>query len=167
MNPKNAIRIPYTFTHQSSVRDHEEKTMSHKRIVAGLVAALAVLTANLIAQAPAGAIGPAAPSAEAAGDIGVQGCARADHPWSDKDRNTGNVDGQGVHIRTGPHTSCTSLGLLYPSYGLSYDCFDEGDTVIRNGITFRTWTHLRRNGTTIQGWVSDAYLNDAGSFQHC
>ena len=91
-------------------------------------------------------------------DVGVLGC--ANHSHSTLDTATGRTRGNGVRIRSGPHTTCTALGLASSNQVLDYRCF----TVNEQG---RTWTFLRNNATGVHGWVRDDQLNDGGSFVHC
>jgi hypothetical protein len=92
------------------------------------------------------------------GDVGVLGC--ANHSHSNLDTATGRTRGNGVRIRSGPHTTCAVLGLASSNQVLDYRCF----TVNEQG---RTWTFLRNNATGVHGWVRDDQLNDGGSFVHC
>jgi len=89
------------------------------------------------------------------------------HSWSNRDSDTGRVLASGVRIRAYPHTSCTANGLAYPSHVLEYDCYTSGSTVTGPNGTMSTWTHVRNATTGVRGWVSDAYLNDYGSFVPC
>ncbi|MFC7550484.1 SH3 domain-containing protein [Plantactinospora sp. GCM10030261] len=52
----------------------------------------------------------------------------------------------GANIRTGPSTSCTSLGLGYPSHVVRLDCQKAG------------WTHVHNETTGTLGWVRNDML---------
>lgn len=123
------------------------------RRIIGIGAGLLLVVASLgVTASSAGAEG-AVPQ-----DIGVQGC--ANHAHSNIDSNTGQTNGTGVRIRSGPHTTCTIRGLANPGQVLDYHCFNVNEAG-------RTWTFLRNTATGVQGWVRDDLLNDAGSFVHC
>ncbi|HEY3502046.1 MAG TPA: SH3 domain-containing protein [Actinocatenispora sp.] len=76
-----------------------------------------------------------------------------DH-WANVDNFTGKYfDGSGVHIRTGPSTSCTSLGSGYTSHNITIHCYD----------TLKGWSHIRDNTTGVSGWVDARYLKITGT----
>ncbi len=90
--------------------------------------------------------------------VGILAC--TGHAHSNKDARSGRFfDGSNVNIRRGPHTSCTSDGQGQLTHNVDYHCFDQGDSVTRNGTTYVTWTYLRDTTTGVQGWVSDAFLD--------
>jgi hypothetical protein len=91
-------------------------------------------------------------------DIGVLGC--GNHSHSNQDDDKGRTRGNGVRIRSGPHTSCAILGLASSNQVLDYRCF----TFNEQG---RSWTFLRNDATGVHGWVRDDQLADGGSFKHC
>ncbi len=72
-----------------------------------------------------------------------------------------------VNIRTGPHTSCGSLGFGQLSHGVDFHCFTNGDRVSANGYTTYTWTYLKDTTTGVSGWVADALLDGLGSGIAC
>ena len=100
-----------------------------------------------------------------AGLIGVSSApAQADcsHAWSNKDAGTGSAiwSDPTAKLRTGPHSSCSLVNWLPGGTTLYYHCY----TINADG---NTWTHARRAGTDIQGWVWDEYLSDGGSTKRC
>jgi SH3-like domain-containing protein len=52
--------------------------------------------------------------------------------------------GEGVNIRTGPSTSCTSLGLGYEDQKVTLYCVNSS----------YTWVYLKDDATGVKGWVS-------------
>lgn len=76
-------------------------------------------------------------------------------------------NGSNVNIRTGPHTSCGSLGYGQLSHGVDFHCFTSGDRVSANGRTTYTWTYLKDTSTGVSGWVADALLDGLGSGIAC
>ncbi|HEY3506258.1 MAG TPA: SH3 domain-containing protein [Actinocatenispora sp.] len=104
------------------------------------VAMTAAVAAGAGAWATAASAQPAAPAS----------C--PDNSWK-YDSGTGKIfTANGVHIRTGPSTSCTSLGLGYTSHSVTVHC--SKDHV--------TWSHIRDNTTGVSGWVDYHYLNVVG-----
>jgi len=63
--------------------------------------------------------------------------------------------GNGVNIRTGPSTSCTSIGLGYLSHRVNYRCYGLGQSV----SGWNTWTYLTDITTGKTGWVNDSLLD--------
>jgi uncharacterized protein YraI len=55
--------------------------------------------------------------------------------------------GDGVNIRTGPSTSCTSKGLGYRVHSVTYHCEGSG------------WVYLTDNTTGVTGWSSGAFVH--------
>ncbi|MBN1174164.1 MAG: hypothetical protein JXA67_18480 [Micromonosporaceae bacterium] len=83
-----------------------------------------------------------------------------DNGWSIKDGRYGQYfASNGINIRTGPSTACTSLGLGYSSYSVMLDCYKSG----QNG----TWSHLWVENTGVQGWVKDSLLVGGGANTYC
>ncbi|MEV0005080.1 hypothetical protein AB0H28_22735 [Micromonospora sp. NPDC050980] len=86
-----------------------------------------------------------------------------------------NVDGKfgrlfnatNVNIRTGPHTTCGSLGYGQLSHNVDFHCFASGDRVSANGHTTYTWTYLKDTTTGVSGWVADALLDNLGGNVAC
>ncbi|MFR9780585.1 hypothetical protein ACL02O_31620 [Micromonospora sp. MS34] len=76
-------------------------------------------------------------------------------------------NGSNVNIRSGPHTSCTSLGYGQLSHYVDFHCYHSGDRVTANGHTTYTWTYLKDTTTGISGWVADALLDGLGSGIAC
>jgi SH3-like domain-containing protein len=63
--------------------------------------------------------------------------------------------GNGVNIRTGPSTSCTSKGLGYTSHGLRVRCVDLADD----------WDYVTDTTTGVTGWVADQYVGGYAAVQ--
>jgi hypothetical protein len=86
------------------------------------------------------------------------------HPgWSDKDKeSSGSVaDEFGyAEIHSGPNAGCTTVDYALSGEVLYYHCY------VFNSAG-NTWTHLRIDGTSIEGWVWDDYLDDGGSLYKC
>lgn len=72
----------------------------------------------------------------------------------------GHAAPNGVNIRTGSSTSCTSVGQAQASHTLDYYCYTVGN----DGYT---WTYLKDLSTGKLGWVRDDLLADDGSFYYC
>lgn len=89
------------------------------------------------------------------------------HGHRNADSVTGSFTGNGVNIRTGPHSppglSCTSLGQGQRGDGADFHCWTFGDAV----GDFTTWSWVRNTRTGVQGWVSDAFLSNGGSLVEC
>ena len=65
----------------------------------------------------------------------------------------------GVNMRTGSDTSCTSVGLLLQGQRADYHCYTVNRTY--------TWTFLRNVSTGQTGWVRDDFLPGYGSNVSC
>ncbi|MET8544322.1 SH3 domain-containing protein [Kitasatospora sp. NPDC004799] len=120
---------------------------------------VAVLAATLVAGT-ALAMAPTVATAGTSGEAGLLSCT---HAWSNQDPDGSNpktITRSGVNVRQGPHTTCGSVGTLNPGDQVFYHCFTttQGDG---------TWTHLRKAGTTLNGWVKDTLLPDGGSNYPC
>lgn len=77
----------------------------------------------------------------------VQGSAQA---------TVGNTDGDGLTIRTGPHTSSGSLGLAWDGQVVTLSCQAHGDTVTNTkGFTSDLWDYVPQ----LSGYLADAYMN--------
>lgn len=63
-------------------------------------------------------------------------------------------DGDGVRIRTGPHTSCTAVGEGFRSQSVTLYCYTTGDSV--GGDPY--WDRLKDNATGKAGYASEVYL---------
>jgi hypothetical protein len=72
-----------------------------------------------------------------------------------------------VNIRSGPHTSCGSLGYGQLSHSVDFHCYTSGDRVSANGHTTYTWTYLKDTTTGVSGWVADALLDGLGGGIAC
>ncbi|MDG4801892.1 hypothetical protein [Micromonospora sp. WMMD980] len=108
----------------------------------------------------------------AAGVAVVTGAAPASASCSHSHSNVDNKFGQlfnatNVNIRTGPHTTCGSLGYGQLSHNVDFHCFASGDRVSANGHTTYTWTYLRDTTTGVSGWVADALLDNLGGNVAC
>ena len=90
----------------------------------------------------------------------AQAASCPDNGWSIKDGSTGRFfNTNGVNIRTGPSTRCTSVGQGQRSHTVQLDCFKAGDG--------GTWSHLFDSTTGKEGWVKDTLLVSNGSPIHC
>jgi hypothetical protein len=82
------------------------------------------------------------------------------HPaWRNADEGSGHVIQSSVAIHNGPYADCGTTFYVFPSDLLYYHCY------IFNGSN--TWTHLRLSGSTLEGWVWDAHLDDGGAAAQC
>lgn len=94
----------------------------------------------------------AAPSSYAAAD-GAQACT---HPaWSNKSSGKGQPSGSVTYLRTGPNKDCGITAEVYSSV-MFYHCW------VTNSAGNK-WTHVRIDGTEINGWVYNPQLDDGGS----
>ncbi|WP_405796298.1 hypothetical protein [Streptomyces sp. NBC_01506] len=130
--------------------------MSMKKSMALLAATGVAGTALVLA--------PTAATAKTSDAVGVLSCS---HAWSNKDPDGSNpktINRTGVNIRSGPHaaagSACGVVGSLTTGNQVFYHCY----TVTQNE---GTWTHLRKNGTSLDGWVKDTLLPDGGSSYQC
>lgn len=112
----------------------------------GTMAALPLLVASagLMATAPAAG---AATSAAAA----------CTHPaWQNKSGGEGTAAGSSALVRTGPSADCAVTAEVGTSVTLFYHCW------VTNSAGNK-WTHVRIDGTQINGWVYNGNLDDGGS----
>lgn len=79
---------------------------------------------------------------------------------SNKDSATGHTTTNGVNIRTGSGTSCTSVGQAQTSHTLDYYCYTAGN----DGFS---WTYLKDLSTGKVGWIRDDLLSNTGSWSYC
>ena len=86
-----------------------------------------------------------------------------DNPHPNLDGWTGKFTGNNVNIRTGPHTSCTSLGQGLLGDTAVYFCWVPGDWV----YNMASWTYVYDTRNRVSGWVSDYYLSDGGAYSVC
>ena len=113
--------------------------MKLKKPVIAVVMTAAIAT-GIGAWATAASAQPAAPAS----------C--PDNNWINFNSGTGNLfEADGVHIRTGPSTTCTSLGSGYTSHNITVHCYNN-----------QGWTHIRDNTTGVSGWVNTDYLKISG-----
>lgn len=118
------------------------------------IGAAVVLTVATAGAVVAGTAGPAS-----------AGCS---HSHSNVDSKFGQLfNATNVNIRTGPHTTCASLGYGQLSHTVDFHCFASGDRVTANGKTTYTWTYLRDVTTGVSGWVADALLDNLGGNVAC
>ncbi|MGW3208399.1 SH3 domain-containing protein [Streptomyces sp. NPDC001135] len=97
----------------------------------------------------------AAPTASASA---ASGCFNPPHP--DKDSATGHVNaGQTAPLRVGFNSACGTVVTLKSNWKLYYHC------VAFNGSSW--WTHVRVEGSNLEGWVWDMNLNNGGSDKEC
>ena len=83
--------------------------------------------------------------------------------WSDKDANgwgTGKPATGTIPLRNGIYADCDPVAGVDVNRKLWYHCY-------RRNSYGNTWTHLRIDGTTINGWVYDGNLDDNGSGYPC
>lgn len=140
--------------------------MRLRNFVLGAVGTGSLLVGAMVLPADANPHRPTGAKAHASAAVG--GTRDCSHSHTNRDPRSGQFfDGSGVNIRTGPHTSCTSVGHGQLSHMVDYHCYAVGDTV--NG--WSTWTYLRDVTTNTYGWVNDSHLDyrDAtrGSFYEC
>ncbi|PRY40670.1 SH3 domain-containing protein [Umezawaea tangerina] len=122
-------------------------------LVSRSITALSVAAALLMSGA---ATALAAPPGEAA--VSVQaGC--PDNTWSNQDNRTGKLVLTAANIRTGPSTTCTSVGQAQTSHSVTLHCWKPG----QDG----TWSHARDNSTGKQGWIKDTLLAGNGAMIAC
>ncbi|MFE9957621.1 hypothetical protein [Micromonospora sp. NPDC005299] len=118
------------------------------------IAAAVALTAGCTGVSVVSAAGPAS--------------ATCSHAHSNIDTKVGTLfNATNVNIRTGPHTTCGSLGYGQLSHSVDFHCFTNGDRVSANGHTTYTWTYLKDTTTGVSGWVADALLDSLGSGIAC
>ena len=67
----------------------------------------------------------------------------------------GHFTGDGVNIRTGPSTSCTSRGLGYRSHAVIVHCYGSG------------WVYLTDTTTRVTGWSSSQFVSSSGAAVVC
>ncbi|MGC4888783.1 hypothetical protein [Micromonospora sp. DT227] len=121
----------------------------------------------------ASSIGAAALLTVAAAGVAVVGAAApasatCSHSHSNVDTKFGQLfNATNVNIRSGPHTTCGSLGYGQLSHNVDFHCFASGDRVSANGHTTYTWTYLRDTTTGVSGWVADALLDNLGGNVAC
>ncbi|GAA3762780.1 hypothetical protein [Micromonospora maritima] len=121
---------------------------------ASSIGAAVILT---VAAAGVAVVGAAAPAS-----------ASCSHSHSNVDPKFGQLfNATNVNIRTGPHTTCGSLGYGQLSHSVDFHCFASGDRVSANGHTTYTWTYLRDTTTGVSGWVADALLDNLGGNVAC
>jgi len=94
---------------------------------------------------------------------GVAEAVTCGQSWSDNDKTgSGFPDGPGdggVYMHTGYYGDCPSVGKVR-GYRLWYHCY-------RTNSYGNTWTHVRMDGSNINGWVYDPYLSNGGSTVPC
>ncbi|WP_424886961.1 SH3 domain-containing protein [Streptomyces sp. XH2] len=126
-------------------------TRTKARILTAAVAPLLAATAGLAVVAP---------SAEAA-PTGADACT---HPaWSNKSGAKGTAKGADAKVRTGPNEGCGVVATVGTSVTLYYHCW------VNNSADHK-WTHVRIEGSNLEGWVYNARLDDGGlkdSRTHC
>ncbi|WP_432152975.1 SH3 domain-containing protein [Streptomyces tricolor] len=118
--------------------------------------AVAAGAAGLIAVPFATAVPAAAASGPASTPATALSCS---HAYSNKSSGTARLIGNGVNVRTGPHTTCASTGQLNYGDGVYLHCWTTGTSV--SGVS--TWWHIRVNGTSWNGWIAHYYLDPSDS----
>ncbi|NSL43894.1 SH3 domain-containing protein [Streptomyces sp. 8P21H-1] len=99
-----------------------------------------------------------------ASPTGVLSCS---HAWSNKSAQESIVYGDGVNLRSGPHSGsggCSIIGQLQAGERLYAHCWDTGTAVNDD----QAWWHVRRQSNNQNGWVSNwytAFQTNNGS--HC
>ncbi|SBT39067.1 hypothetical protein [Micromonospora narathiwatensis] len=100
--------------------------------------------------------------------VAAPASASCSHSHSNIDTAGGQlINGSNVNIRTGPHTSCPSLGFGQLSHNVDFWCYTSGDRATANGYTTYSWTYLKDLTTGVSGWVADALLKNLGSNVAC
>ncbi|MFJ8580557.1 hypothetical protein [Micromonospora sp. NPDC093277] len=100
--------------------------------------------------------------------VAAPASASCNHSHTNYDSKSGSLfNGSNINIRTGPHTSCPSLGFGQANHNVDFWCYTPGDGVTANGYTTHSWTYLRDTTTGVSGWVADALLKNLGSLQAC
>ncbi|MGW0705753.1 SH3 domain-containing protein [Streptomyces sp. NPDC002643] len=79
---------------------------------------------------------------------------------SDRDGSGWVRSANGVNMRSGSSTGCSSNGIAYSSHSLDYHCYTVGN----DGYT---WTYTRNDATGVYGWMRDDVLSDGGSLVYC
>jgi hypothetical protein len=121
---------------------------------ASSIAAAVTLTVGCTGVALVSAAGPAS--------------ATCSHSHSNIDTKFGTLfNASNVNIRSGPHTTCGSLGYGQLSHSVDFHCYTNGDKVSANGHTTYTWTYLKDTTTGVSGWAADALLDNLGSSIAC
>ncbi|MFJ4868982.1 hypothetical protein [Streptomyces sp. NPDC088757] len=128
--------------------------MSMRKSAAVLAAAMVAGTALVLT-----------PTTATAGTSGETGALSCSHTWSNRDPDGSHpktITRSAVNVRSGPHAAsgCGVVGTLNPGDQVYYHCYT---TTQNEG----TWTHLRKNGTSMDGWVKDTLLPDGGSNYAC
>ncbi|WP_234345227.1 MULTISPECIES: SH3 domain-containing protein [Streptomyces] len=114
------------------------------RLAAAVAAPLLLSGATLTATAPAASAAP----------TGADACT---HPgWSNKSPGKGTAKGGDAKVRTGPSQDCAVTATVGTSVVLQYHCW------VQNSAGNK-WTHVRIDGTQINGWVYNGNLDDGGS----
>ncbi|MFC3236968.1 SH3 domain-containing protein [Streptomyces nitrosporeus] len=81
--------------------------------------------------------------------------------WSNPDAGHGYMTKSGTHLKSGPYSACADLTTTVPvGTHLYYHCYVVNDYG-------NTWTHVRIDGTSIEGWTSDDNLDDNGATSRC
>ncbi|MGR6318328.1 hypothetical protein Q2K19_01165 [Micromonospora soli] len=100
--------------------------------------------------------------------VAAPASATCSHAHSNIDSAYGQLfNASNVNIRSGPHTSCASLGYGQLTHSVDFHCYTSGDRVTANGHTTYTWTYLKDTSTGVSGWVADALLDGLGSGIAC
>lgn len=113
-------------------------------------AILALATTGL---ALASSLAVATPS-QATADINCGGWG-----WHNADAGSGNSTGT-YALKSGPYAACGNVGQTYGGTYLYYHCYVWNDYG-------NSWSHVRIAGTSVEGWISDANLNNGGAFNPC
>lgn len=97
---------------------------------------------------------------------GTAEAATCGQSWSDKDK-TGygyGIASSGhpydVPIRSGIYADCAETSAVSTGVKLWYHCY-------RINAYGNYWTHIRVDGTNINGWVYNGNLNDLGASTRC
>ncbi len=131
------------------LRKHESAVRRPGGKAAATGAGLLLAAGMLIGAAPSQAAEQVTPAAS------------HDCSWHHTNPDPGSGHMVGSHwLHLGPYGECGAIAQPSSSVTLYYHCY------VTNAYG-NTWTHLRIAGTNIEGWVSDADLDDGGSFYHC
>lgn len=113
----------------------------------------------LVASVGSVVLGPAAPASAS--------CSHS-HPDVSSHNDYLQVTGDNVTMRKGPHRTCDPVETFDKGTYMYPFCYTTGDTVTRGGATYSTWSYVRLAALgEPEGWISDAYLTNAGADVHC
>ncbi len=83
-----------------------------------------------------------------------------DNGWSRLDSYTDSFSVSGVNMRTGPSTSCPSVGQGQLGQVVTLHCYKYAPGLVG-------WDHVYNQATGKSGWVRSIYLTELGSIEPC